>query len=67
MTRIATWPAATATDNKIADIRAYYSATVVTLADGTVIRPTLKTAKQVVDCAWLLAPMAMVVEPGSWR
>lgn len=65
---IAIWPAAnTPSGNKIADVREYYNTATTTLCNGAIVRPTLRTAKQLVDCAYLLAPMAMAVEPDSYR
>ena len=63
----ATWPACQPTDDRMADLRAYYHTTSIRLGDGTVVRPTLATAKAVVDCAHMLLPLPMVVEPGSYR
>ena len=63
----ATWPACQPTASRMADIRAYYYTTAIRLGDGTVVRPTLATAKAVVDCAHMLFPLPMVVEPGSYR
>ena len=64
---IATWPACQPTDDRLADVRAYYQATTLRLGDGSVVRPTLATALAVVDCAHMLFPLPMVVEPGSYR
>ena len=63
----ATWPACQPTDSRMADLRTYYHTATTALADGTVVRPTLATAKAVVDCAHMLLPLPMVVEPGSYR
>ena len=63
----ATWPACQPTDSRMADLRTYYYTATTALADGSVVRPTLATAKAVVDCAHMLFPLPMVVEPGSYR
>jgi hypothetical protein len=51
----------------MADLRTYYYTATLRLGDGSVVRPTLATAKAVVDCAHMLLPLPMVVEPGSYR
>jgi len=51
----------------MADLRTYYYTATLRLGDGSVVRPTLATAKAVVDCAHMLMPLPMAVEPGSYR
>ena len=63
----ATWPPCQPTDDRLADIRAYYHTTTLRLGDGSVVRPTLATALAVVDCAHMGLIGRMVVETDSYR
>jgi len=64
---IATWPTAKITGNKIADVRKYFNTATAELANGSIVRPTLRTAKTVVDAAYLIGDMALVVEANGYR
>jgi len=63
----ATWPTAKITGNKIADVREYFNTATAELANGSIVRPTLRTAKIVVDTAYLIGDMALVVEANGYR
>jgi hypothetical protein len=64
---IVTWPTAKITGNKIADVREFFNTATAELADGSIVRPTLRTAKIVVDTAYLIGDMPMVVKADGYR
>jgi hypothetical protein len=57
------WPAATSTDT----VLSYTRATRVTLADGQVVRPTLKTASLAVQARDMGFTAPLAVTEGSYR
>lgn len=63
----AKWPTAKITGNKIADVREYFNTATAELANGSIVRPTLRTAKIAVDTAYLIGDMALVVEANGYR